>query len=44
MLTASPAEFTFAVDHKPVKAGIDIYNKLIDRDSDANIVKVRCAD
>lgn len=32
--------FSFIVEEKPVKAGIDIYNKLIDRDSDDNVIEV----
>jgi hypothetical protein len=32
--------FSFVVEEKPVKAGIDIYNKLIDRDSDDNVIEV----
>jgi hypothetical protein len=28
------------VDERPIRAGIDPYNKLIDRDSDDNVKKV----
>lgn len=37
----STTEFTIVVDDKPIKAGIDVYNKLIDRNSDDNLVKVK---
>jgi ABC-2 type transport system permease protein len=30
-------DFEFLVSEKPLKAGIDPYNKLIDRDSDDNL-------
>lgn len=33
----STGKFTFVVDERPVRAGIDPYNKLIDRDSGDNI-------
>ena len=36
----SPAVFEFVVSQKPYKAGIDPMNKLIDRDTDDNLVKV----
>lgn len=32
--------FVVIVSEEPIKAGIDVYNKLIDRDSDDNVVKV----
>ncbi len=43
-ITESQQEFTLLVDAKPAKAGIDIYNKLIDRDSNDNVVKVTIAE
>ena len=33
-------EFDLVVDEKPVRAGIDPWNKLIDRDSDDNVTRV----
>ena len=32
--------FTITTDKKPLKAGIDPYNKLIDRNSDDNLIAV----
>ncbi len=32
--------FTIVTDKKPLKAGIDPYNKLIDRNSDDNLMTV----
>ena len=39
-LTQPETELTITVDARPVKAGIDVYHKLIDRDSEDNLVKV----
>lgn len=39
-ITQPETELMLTVAQKPVKAGIDVYNKLIDRDSDDNLVKV----
>ncbi|MEM7588099.1 MAG: M1 family aminopeptidase, partial [Acidobacteriota bacterium] len=33
--------FTFVVDERPVRAGIDPYHKLIDRDADDNLLAVK---
>ncbi len=40
-ITESPATFELVVDGKPVRAGIDPYNKLIDRNSDDNVKSVK---
>jgi len=39
-ITQPEMEFTLIVNGKPAKAGIDLYNKLIDRDSDDNVIRV----
>ncbi|GAK53468.1 putative membrane protein [Candidatus Moduliflexus flocculans] len=39
-ITQSETELTLIVKGKPAKAGIDLYNKLIDRDSDDNVIRV----
>ncbi len=33
--------FELVVDERPVRAGIDPYNKLVDRNSDDNVKKVK---
>ena len=33
-----PARFTIVVDRQPTRAGIDPYNKLIDRIADDNMI------
>ena len=40
-ITQPRMEFEIIVDDLPVRAGIDPYNKLIDRDSDDNVKKVK---
>ena len=40
-LDGSPQTFTFVVDQRPTRAGIDPYSKLIDRNQDDNEVEVR---
>ena len=40
-LTDSQARFEIVVDARPMRAGIDPYNKLIDRDSDDNVTAVK---
>ena len=39
-LTAERRRFTIVVDERPTRAGIDPYNKLIDRDADDNMIDV----
>ena len=39
-ITEADVTFELVVDEKPVRAGIDPYNKLIDRNSDDNVKKV----
>lgn len=39
-ITQPETEFTLLVKGKPAKAGIDLYNKLIDRDSNDNVIRV----
>ncbi len=39
-ITGDPVKITVTVDAKPARAGIDPYNKLIDRNSDDNVIKV----
>jgi hypothetical protein len=39
-LTQEHQTFTFVVDQQPTRAGIDPYNKLIDRISDDNVIDV----
>jgi hypothetical protein len=39
-LTQPAQTFEIIVDQAPTRAGIDPYNKLIDRDSDDNMVDV----
>ena len=39
-ITQPETEFTLFVKGKPAKAGIDLYNKLIDRDSNDNVIRV----
>jgi aminopeptidase N len=40
-LSGPTASFEITVDSRPEKAGIDPYNKLVDRDSDDNLVRVQ---
>jgi aminopeptidase N len=40
-IDANEMTFDLVVDGKPVRAGIDPYNKLIDRNSDDNVMKVQ---
>jgi len=40
-ITQRETVFELVVDQQPTHAGIDPYNKLIDRDSDDNIVPVK---
>ena len=40
MIKDSLSTFTFIVDQKPTKAGIDPMNKFIDRDIDDNMIRV----
>jgi hypothetical protein len=39
-ITETDVTFELVVDEKPVRAGIDPYNKLVDRNSDDNVKKV----
>jgi ABC-2 type transport system permease protein len=39
-ITGGQQTFTFVVDQQPTRAGIDPYNKLIDRDLDDNTMDV----
>jgi hypothetical protein len=39
-LTREHETFTIVVDHAPTRAGIDPYNKLIDRNSDDNMIDI----
>ena len=39
-MTAEHATYTFVVDQQPTRAGIDPYNKLVDRISDDNMIDV----
>jgi ABC-type transport system involved in multi-copper enzyme maturation permease subunit len=39
-MTAEHGTYTVIVDHKPTRAGIDPYNKLIDRISDDNLIDI----
>ena len=39
-MTAEHATYSFVVDQQPTRAGIDPYNKLIDRISDDNMIDV----
>ena len=39
-IQTSPATFTFEVDKRPAKAGIDPFNKLIDRRPNDNVIRV----
>lgn len=39
-ITEAEPTFTLVVDQKPIRAGIDPYNKLVDRDSDDNQKRV----
>ena len=39
-ITENDVTFEVVVDDKPVRAGIDPYNKLVDRNSDDNVKKV----
>ena len=40
-ITDKQPTFQFVVDERPVRAGIDPYNKLVDRNSDDNVKKVK---
>ncbi len=42
-LSSSRAEFELVVDDRPVRAGIDPYHRLIDRDGDDNVIEVELA-
>ena len=39
-ITAHDVDVEVVVDSKPVRAGIDPYNKLVDRNSDDNVIDV----
>ncbi len=39
-LSSAESRFHFVLNEKPAKAGIDPYNKLIDRDAEDNVMKV----
>jgi hypothetical protein len=39
-ITGGPQSFEFTVRERPTRAGIDFYNKLIDRNGDDNTVDV----
>ena len=41
MIDKEQAQFTFAVDKLPAQAGIDPLYKLIDRNPDDNVIKVK---
>ena len=41
MIKDSLSTYTFVVDQKPTKAGIDPMNKFVDRDIDDNMVRVQ---
>ena len=42
-VTSADVSFELVVDERPVRAGIDPYNKLVDRNSDDNVKKVSLA-
>jgi ABC-2 type transport system permease protein len=41
LIDKEQAQFTFAVDKLPAQAGIDPLDKLIDRNPDDNVIKVK---
>ena len=40
LISDSLSTFSFIVDQKPIKAGIDPMNKFVDRDIDDNLIRV----